>query len=124
MKLLHIDSSVQGPASVTRQVTAAIVERLRQANPGLDVTYRDLSATPLSHLSGSYLAAFSGATPEPSMREDVAAGQAMLDEFLAADIVVIGAPMYNFTSWPRATSWTCKDSSICLPTTEKSMPAP
>jgi FMN-dependent NADH-azoreductase len=79
MKLLHI----------TRQVTAAIVERLRQANPGLDVTYRDLSATPLSHLSGSYLAAFSGATPEPSMREDVAAGQAMLDEFLAADMVVI-----------------------------------
>jgi FMN-dependent NADH-azoreductase len=105
MKLLHIDSSVQGPASVTRQVTAAIVERLRQANPGLDVTYRDLSATPLSHLSGSYLAAFSGATPEPSMREDVAAGQAMLDEFLAADIVVIGAPMYNFTIPSQLKAW-------------------
>ena len=43
MKLLHIDSSVLGPHSVSRQVSAAAVERLRQAHPGLVVSYRDLS---------------------------------------------------------------------------------
>ena len=50
MKLLHIDSSVLGPHSVSRQVSAAIVERLRQATPGLEVSYRDLTLTPLAHL--------------------------------------------------------------------------
>src|SRR5437868_9658084 len=97
MKLLHLDSSVLGPHSVSRQVSAAIVERLRQANPGLDIVYRDLTSTPLGHLTGSHLAASQGGAPEETLRADIAAGQAVLDEFLAADIVVIGAPMYNFT---------------------------
>jgi FMN-dependent NADH-azoreductase len=43
MKLLHIDSSVLGPHSVSRQVSAAIVDRLRQATPGLEIVYRDLT---------------------------------------------------------------------------------
>ncbi|KJC36076.1 FMN-dependent NADH-azoreductase [Bradyrhizobium sp. LTSP885] len=105
MKLLHLDSSVLGPHSVSRQVSAAAVERLRQANPGLAVTYRDLSTAPLGHLTGSHLAAGQGATPEPSLRNDIAAGQAVLDEFLAADIVVIGAPMYNFTIPSQLKAW-------------------
>src|ERR1700722_7210822 len=96
MKLLHIDSSVLGPHSVSRQVSAAIVDRLRQATPGLDVVYRDLSPTPLAHLSGAHLAAGQGAVPEAALQPDIAAGQAVLEEFLAADIVVLGAPMYNF----------------------------
>ena len=49
MKLLHIDSSILGPNSVSRQVSAAVVERLRAATPGLEVTYRDLAAAPPSH---------------------------------------------------------------------------
>ena len=53
MKLLHIDSSVLGPHSVSRQVSAAIVDRLRKATPGLEIVYRDLTSTPLAHLSGS-----------------------------------------------------------------------
>jgi FMN-dependent NADH-azoreductase len=105
MKLLHLDSSVLGPHSVSRQVSAAIVDRLKNANPGLDVTYRDLTATPLAHLTGSHLAAGQGATPEASLREDIAAGQAVLAEFLAADIVVIGAPMYNFTIPSQLKAW-------------------
>ena len=64
MKLLHIDSSVLGPNSVSRKVSAAIVERLRQSTPGLQASYRDLTLTPLAHLSGSHLAAGQGATPE------------------------------------------------------------
>jgi FMN-dependent NADH-azoreductase len=105
MKLLHLDSSVLGPHSVSRQVSAAIVERLRQANPGLDIVYRDLTSTPLGHLTGSHLAAGQGAAPEASLREDIAAGQAVLDEFLAADTIVIGAPMYNFTVPSQLKAW-------------------
>src|SRR5204863_7307231 len=105
MKLLHLDSSVLGPHSVSRQVSAAIVDRLRQATPGLDIGYRDLTQTPLAHLSGLHLAASQGAAPAPSLQPDLAAGQAMLEEFLAADIVVIGAPMYNFTIPSQLKAW-------------------
>jgi FMN-dependent NADH-azoreductase len=105
MKLLHIDSSVLGPHSVSRQVSAAIVERLRKATPDLAVVYRDLTSTPLAHLSGSHLAAGQGAVPDAALQQDLAAGQAVLDEFLAADIVVLGAPMYNFTIPSQLKAW-------------------
>jgi FMN-dependent NADH-azoreductase len=105
MKLLHLDSSVLGPHSVSRKVSAAIVERLRLAHPGLEISYRDLTQTPLAHLSGLHLAAGQGAAAEASLREDIAAGQAVLDEFLAADIVVLGAPMYNFTIPSQLKAW-------------------
>ena len=97
MKLLHLDSSVLGPHSVSRQVSAAIVDRLRQATPSLEVVYRDLTQTPLAHLSGSHLAAAQGAPAPAELGPDLAASAAALDEFLAANTVVIGAPMYNFT---------------------------
>jgi FMN-dependent NADH-azoreductase len=106
MKLLHIDSSVLGPHSVSRQVSAAIVDRLYKATPGLKITYRDLTATPLAHLSGSHLAAAQGTVPEAvALQDDLAAGQTVLEEFLAADIVVIGAPMYNFTIPSQLKAW-------------------
>jgi FMN-dependent NADH-azoreductase len=106
MKLLHIDASILGGNSVSRQLSAAAVERLRKAIANLDVTYRDLSTTPLSHLTGEHLAAAHGATPEtPAVREDIAASIAALDEFLAADIVVIGAPMYNFGIPSQLKAW-------------------
>ena len=106
MKLLHIDSSVLGLHSVSRQVSAAIVDRLYKATPALEIVYRDLTATPLAHLSGSHLAASQGAVPEAvALRQDLAAGQTVLEEFLAADIVVIGAPMYNFTIPSQLKAW-------------------
>ena len=105
MKLLHIDSSVLGPHSVSRQLSAAIVERLRAATPALKVDYRDLTATPLSHLSGPHLAAAQGAEAPAELQHDLALSQAVLDEFLAADIVVLGAPMYNFTLPSQLKAW-------------------
>jgi FMN-dependent NADH-azoreductase len=105
MKLLHIDSSVLGPHSVSRQVSAAIVDRLHKTTAGLQIVYRDLASTPLAHLSGSHLAAAQGATPAVDLQPDLAAGQAVLDEFLAADIVVLGAPMYNFTIPSQLKAW-------------------
>jgi FMN-dependent NADH-azoreductase len=105
MKLLHIDSSVLGPHSVSRQISAAAVDRLRQATPDLDIVYRDLTATPLAHLSGQHLAAAQGSTPDAALLPDITASQAVLEEFLAADIVVIGAPMYNFTIPSQLKAW-------------------
>jgi len=105
MKLLHIDSSVLGHQSVSRQVSAAIVDRLKQATPSLEVVYRDLTQAPLAHLSGSHLAAAQGAPAPAELGPDLAAGAAALDEFLSADIVVIGAPMYNFTIPSQLKAW-------------------
>ena len=105
MKLLHIDSSVLGPNSVSRQVTAAVVDRLAKAQPGLAVTYRDVGAEPLPHLSGSHLAAAQGAAADAGVQAELATGQSVLNEFLAADIVVIGAPMYNFSIPSQLKAW-------------------
>jgi FMN-dependent NADH-azoreductase len=105
MKLLHIDSSVLGPHSVSRQVSAAIVDRLRKAAPSLEIVYRDLTSMPLAHLSGPHLAASQGAEASPDLLPDLAASKAALDEFLAADIVVLGAPMYNFTIPSQLKAW-------------------
>jgi FMN-dependent NADH-azoreductase len=106
MKLLHIDSSILGGNSASRQLSAAMVDQLTKVAPGLDVVYRDLAAAPLAHLSGEHLAAAQGAVPEsPAMQKDIAASQAVLDEFLSADTVVIGAPMYNFTIPSQLKAW-------------------
>src|ERR1700721_3677324 len=106
MKLLHLDSSILGGNSASRKLSAAIVDQLTNATPGLDIVSRDLALQPLSHLSGEHLAAAQGAVPEsPAIQKDIAASQAALEEFLAADIVVIGAPMYNFGIPSQLKAW-------------------
>src|SRR5690348_8100574 len=95
MKLLRIDSSVLGENSASRSLTAAIVTRLRAEHPGIEVTHRDLAAQTLPHFT-------------PVLKEGhpcVARNAEVLDEFLAADIVVIGAPMYNFTIPTQLKAW-------------------
>ncbi|HSZ52131.1 MAG TPA: NAD(P)H-dependent oxidoreductase [Caulobacteraceae bacterium] len=91
MKLLHIDSGITGTASVSRQISAAVVQSLKAANPSLEVVYRDLEANPLPHLNGAGLPSLAESDP--------------LAEFLAADIVVIGAPMYNFGIASQLKAW-------------------
>ena len=105
MRLLHIDSSVLGPHSVSRQVSAAIVARLSATTPNLEIIYRDLTTTPLLHLAGPHLAAAQGAEPPAELRDDLVLSRTVLDEFLAADIVVLGAPMYNFTIPSQLKAW-------------------
>jgi FMN-dependent NADH-azoreductase len=102
MKLLHIDASITGEHSVSRQVSAAIVARLRRAHPDLVVVRRDLAAAPFPHLT---LAHLPGAAAAPGLEAEQAQSNAALDEFLAADIVVIGAPMYNFTVPSQLKAW-------------------
>ena len=106
MTLLHVDSSILGPGSVSRVLTAEIVAAEKRRHPGISVIYRDLALDPVDHLSGAHLAAFKGGDPETaSLRRDVASGQAALQEFLAAEIVVIGAPMYNFSIPSQLKAW-------------------
>lgn len=106
MKLLHIDSSILGAGSVSRTLSSAIVAAQRAQHPGLQVSYRDLAAEPVDHLSGAHLAAGQGAVPEDAaLAADVADGVAVLEAFLAADIVVIGAPMYNFSVPTQLKAW-------------------
>ena len=97
MKLLHIDSSALGANSVTRDLSAAVVARWQDAVPGLSVQYRDLDANPVPHLTGGSLA---GANPE-----EAADAAAVMEQFLAADVIVIGAPMYNFGIPSTLKSW-------------------
>ncbi len=107
MKLLHVDSSILGDHSVSRKITSAAVNALRSANPGLEVIYRDLDASPPPHQFGALLAAH-GISPDqrtPAQARDVAEAGAILDEFLQADIVVLGVPMYNFGIPSQLKSW-------------------
>ena len=97
MKLLHIDSSALGAQSVTRELSAAIVARWQDTVPGLSVIYRDLDANPLPHLSGGSLA-----QADPAEAADA---ERVLAQFLAADVVVIGAPMYNFAIPSTLKAW-------------------
>jgi FMN-dependent NADH-azoreductase len=107
MKLLHLDSSVLGEHSVSRGLSAAVVARLRGADPTLEVTYHDLAARPIAHLSGAYLAAAGGAplADIPGLAADVDQGRAALEDFLAADIVVIGLGLYNFSIPSQLKAW-------------------
>ena len=88
MTILHIDSSITGDNSASRAISSKIVDQLKSAQWGEEIVYRDLAAEPLPHLT-----------------LDAFADSSVLDEFLAADTIVIGAPMYNFTVPSQLKSW-------------------
>ena len=96
MKLLHIDSSALGDYSVSRQLSAGIVAELKQQHPNIDTSYRDLAAQPLPHWTPAVADAGTAEGQE---------GNALVEEFLAANVVVIGAPMYNFGISSQLKSW-------------------
>ncbi len=91
MNILHLDSSITGDNSASRALSDAIVRELTDADPTARLTYRDLVAEPLEHLT------------LPGFGTD--ASKRVLEEFKAADVVVIGAPMYNFTISTQLKAW-------------------
>jgi FMN-dependent NADH-azoreductase len=97
MKLLHIDSSIQGEASASRALTGEIVARWKDARPDAQVVYRDLAVQELPHLSRASL------TRADEL--EAARNAAVLEEFLAADVIVIGAPLYNFSVPSQLKAW-------------------
>lgn len=107
MKLLHLDSSILGNNSVSRKLSAVAVAKLQASNPGMEVIYRDLAADPVAHLSNAYLGAMQRFEDnhEPALRHDLALSVKVLEEFLAADVVVIGVAFYNFTISSQLKAW-------------------
>lgn len=106
MQLLHLDSSVLGDASVSRQLSAQIATRQLVLHPDIHVIRRDLAADPVLHLSGAHMAAFQGAvSDDATINADLAKGNAYMDELFAADILVIGAPMYNLSIPTPLKAW-------------------
>ncbi|RAP57801.1 FMN-dependent NADH-azoreductase [Oleiagrimonas sp. MCCC 1A03011] len=95
MNILHLDASALGAHSVSRQLTADIVASLRDTHPDANIVYRDLAADPIPHWQ-----------PVVDVsREPSSLGEEILDEFLDADIVVMGAPMYNFGITTQLKAW-------------------
>ncbi|WP_457393828.1 FMN-dependent NADH-azoreductase [Roseateles sp. P5_E1] len=106
MQLLHLNSSALGAASVSRQLTAEIVARQKALHLDIRVTYRDLAADPALHLTGAHMAARMGATSDDAtINADLVKGNAYMDELLAADVLVIGAPMYNLSIPTPLKAW-------------------
>ncbi|HXI78267.1 MAG TPA: NAD(P)H-dependent oxidoreductase [Steroidobacteraceae bacterium] len=106
MQLLHIDSSVLGTHSVSRALSADIVARQIALHPGIKVTHRDLAADAALHLSSAHLAVWQGgAVEDGALGADLAKGNGYLEELFAADILVIGAPMYNFSIPSQLKAW-------------------
>ena len=106
MQLLHIDSSVLGSNSASRALSAEIVARQVALRPDIGVIYRDLAADAALHLSPAHLAAWQGGAVEDSvLGADLAKGGVYLEELFAADIIVVGAPMYNFSIPSQLKAW-------------------
>ncbi|HSX60216.1 MAG TPA: NAD(P)H-dependent oxidoreductase [Tahibacter sp.] len=103
MKLLQLDSSPLGTHSVTRELTAAVVAQYRREHPEIEVTYRDLAADPLPHWTPLPRDAVDALAPE--RRAEVERNETALQEFLDADVLVVGAPMYNFGVPSQLKAW-------------------
>ncbi|BBH33287.1 FMN-dependent NADH-azoreductase [Pseudomonas bijieensis] len=107
MKLLHIDSSILGDNSASRQLSREVVEAWKAAEPGITVTYRDLAADAISHFSAQTLVAAgtSAELRDAALKYEADLSAETMAEFLAADALVIAAPMYNFTIPTQLKAW-------------------
>jgi len=107
MKLLHIDSSILGDHSASRQLSREVVEAWKAAEPGITVTYRDLAADAISHFSAQTLVAAgtSAELRDAALKHEADLSASTMAEFLAADAVVIAAPMYNFSIPTQLKAW-------------------
>ncbi|WP_103308287.1 MULTISPECIES: FMN-dependent NADH-azoreductase [unclassified Pseudomonas] len=107
MKLLHIDSSILGDNSASRQLSREVVEAWKAAEPGITVTYRDLAADAISHFSAQTLVAAgtSAELRDAALKYEADLSSETMAEFQAADALVIAAPMYNFSIPTQLKAW-------------------
>ena len=108
MKLLHIDSSILSANSVSRELTANIAKEWVATHPGTTVDYLDLAVDTPTHLSaeslGFRMPAGAAELTDVQKREN-AVSEALVSQFLAADVIVVGAPLYNFSIPSQLKSW-------------------
>ena len=107
MNILHIDASASESAvSHTRRLSSELVERLKTANPGATIVYRDLVANQLPHVDMTIRHAWTAEnTGNTKLAETMRRSKALVDELKAADVVVVGSPMYNFTVPSTLKAW-------------------
>lgn len=107
MKLLHVDSSVLGGHSVSRQLTAEVVADWRKLHPNTTVEYLDLAVDTPNHFSADALGIKVGVQAEPTeaQRRENEVSERLVSQFLAADVIVVGAPLYNFTVPTQLKAW-------------------
>jgi FMN-dependent NADH-azoreductase len=107
MNLLHIDSSVLADNSVSRKLTAQIVAEWSANHPGTTVNYLDLATQAPSHLSADSLGfrLAPGAAVSDVQKAENAISEALVLQFLAADVIVVGAPLYNFSVPSQLKAW-------------------
>ncbi|MCE7007139.1 NAD(P)H-dependent oxidoreductase [Kibdelosporangium philippinense] len=105
--LLHIDSSIWDATSHSRPVTAAFAEAWKAANPDGGYTYRDFAVDPVEHLTGLYMsAAYVPADQRsPEQAAEFDKFKWLRDEVIAADVVLLGVPMYNYTIPSTIKTW-------------------
>jgi FMN-dependent NADH-azoreductase len=107
VQILRIDSSTTGDQSISRKLTDELLAHFTAKHPEAKVVARDLVAEPLAHIDPITTSAIR--TPPETHEEAVAAAypgeRAVLDEFLASDIVIVGAPMYNFSIASQLKAW-------------------
>ncbi len=107
MKLLHIDSSINGGQSVSRTLSQDIVDAWLKQYPDTQTDYLDLAVTAPDHFSQDALGIRSptGLPLTDEQQRQNALSEALVTQFLAADIVVIGAPLYNFSIPSQLKAW-------------------
>ena len=108
MKLLHVDSSIlEGKASVSRQLSAEIVAGWRARHSDTTVEYLDLAAEPPNHFGADAMGIRGDGQDEPSeaQRHENEVSERLVAQFLDADVVVIGAPFYNFGVPTQLKAW-------------------
>jgi len=108
MKILHIDSSPFVGTSVTRELSATVVAELLERNPTASVTYRDLGTAPPAHLSAAAMSMFHNAQDEvitPALQQEIDAIYQSIEELMASDVIVLGAPMYNHSISSNLKAW-------------------
>lgn len=110
MNILHIDSACLGDHSASRQLTAAAVEALCAGDAAASVVYRDLSASPLSHVNGPLMqvmrSEWNHALPmNAELSAEALLTESLLAEFMSADVLVLGAPMFNLSVPSTLKAW-------------------
>ncbi len=105
--ILHISSSIRSAGSISRELSDELVSKMQAANGASKVVLRDLTANPVPHLSEQMMGAFF--TPaenrSPEQASTVKLSDTLVDEVLAADVIVIAAPMYNFSVSSTLKAW-------------------
>lgn len=105
--ILFVTSSARGDASYSNQVAARLLDELGDAHPEATLTVRDLARDPLPHIDQSFLDGLSLSEEQrgPAERTAIERSDDLIDELLAADTVVIAAPMYNFSIPSTLKAW-------------------